>query len=311
MANQGNVEHAVRYVGICGSDLQKLHGDDPPAFTDLGHEIVVAHKEDFAVINPMIECSACRQCERGSTMLCDNMQAVGRNIPGGFSGSIEVPARNVLAVKYNRPELGVLCDPYAVVVHGLKNTLQTPEMMLLGDGIISQLCLAYLALNRTVLERCSLFVKDEPRREAFTATYGPLLAAQGIDFACFSSADKQDPSPHAQTVIETVGRGQPDTLNHAIKAVDYGGLILSFGVFPMGYSAGLDIRTLLYKEASIRGSNSFVQTDFEDAATQLGARQELFEPMLGDVYDIRDAAAAVEAATKKHGPIPRKVVVAL
>jgi len=311
MANNLHHELAVQYVGICGSDLQKLRSDEPPQLTDLGHEVVASYDGEYAAINPMIECGGCPPCQQDSPMHCDDLQAVGRNLPGGLSGSITVPEQNIVAVDYDIPELGVLCDPYAVAVHGLERTEQSSEMMIVGDGVLSQLCLTYLALNRTTLERCTLVTKDASRIHAMQEAYQKTLRDYGIEFQCLDASSPQIEAERPQTVIEAVGRGQSSTLNLAIEAVQNRGTILSFGVFPIGYAAGLTIRTLLYKEVSLRGSNSYNHGDFARAASQIGQNQDLFMPMLGETYDIQDAGTAIAAASTGSNPIPKKVVVAL
>jgi L-iditol 2-dehydrogenase len=298
----------VAYVGICGSDLQKA-GPNTADYSSLGHEVVAMHGDKPVAINPLISCEECGECTAGRPMFCRKLLAIGRNMPGGFSGSVSVPSQNVLPLGAVDAKLGVLTDPYAVVLHGLKNIPDTDEVTILGDGIIGQLCLIYFLLHQSGATKCTLVTKDKQRSEAILKQYAHMFEErkkrlQSMDFETYQASKSS-----SELIIETIGRAQSSVLSQAVEHVTPRGQIVGFGVYPEGFNAALPIRQLLYKESTLRGVNSFEHEDFANALKQIQKAPEMFEILLGPVFGEGDISEAFRQAAEKTTDIPRKVIV--
>jgi len=94
----GEVVIEVHASGICGTDLEVLHGNyGTSAFPVVpGHEyageIVALGSEvssfsigDRVVVDPNFECQECRACQKGWAHLCDDLKAYGVTTHGGFA----------------------------------------------------------------------------------------------------------------------------------------------------------------------------------------------------------------------------------
>ncbi len=293
----------VAFAGICGSDLQKTSRTSRlRELQMLGHEIVVRDDKGYAVINPMISCKTCKSCLEHGDMFCENLEAIGRASGGAFSGTITAPETNLVNISYAEPKLGVLVDPLGVVLHGMEKLDNPQDILIIGDGTIAQLSLLYLCLPGSSLNSCTLIAKSPERAKSLRAQYSKILKDQ-VD-KIFILESVADGSTY-DAVIECVGRGQSETINLAISHVATKGTILSFGIYPIGFKADLDIRPLLYKEATIIGSNSYNHADFINATTIIGEYESAYASLLGDTYS--DITKAFQAARSKK--VPEKIIV--
>jgi L-iditol 2-dehydrogenase len=101
----------VRSAAICGSDLRMVRygyngvDDDHPLI--LGHEIsgtiekignrVSGYSEGMRVaVAPNIGCGLCDWCVSGNTHLCEQYQALGINLHGGFAEYVRIPEKAIL-----------------------------------------------------------------------------------------------------------------------------------------------------------------------------------------------------------------------
>jgi threonine dehydrogenase-like Zn-dependent dehydrogenase len=125
-------------VGLCGTDLELLHGtasyiqDGRAAFPLVfGHEwcgVVAAIGEavegiavgDRVVGQTMVPCGLCRQCQRGRRQLCARMVEVGLyGMQGAAADFIRMPARSLTVLPDAISDLSAaLIEPAVTVVGG-------------------------------------------------------------------------------------------------------------------------------------------------------------------------------------------------
>jgi len=137
---------------ICGTDLRILHNgrDDisPSRPRVLGHELsgVVARvgkavrglsEGERVAVAPNMGCCRCDLCASGNTHLCENYQAVGIHLNGGFAEYVRIPAAawqqgNVILLP---PEVSfeeaALAEPLSCVYSGFERC-----DVRLGDGVL-------------------------------------------------------------------------------------------------------------------------------------------------------------------------------
>src|SRR5258708_2642956 len=163
----GEVQVAVKAVGICGSDVHYFSegaiGDTPCVYPMvLGHEpagvvletgagVMGWSKGDAAVLEPAVFCYHCEYCMSGRHNVCSDLKFLSTpGEPGFFRERVNLPARNLLALPKNLgfPE-GSLAEPLSVILHSME--FAAPRMgdtaVVFGAGPIGLLTIAVLKLS--------------------------------------------------------------------------------------------------------------------------------------------------------------------
>jgi len=305
----GEVLVRVRNVGVCGSDLHfyRGHFPVPPGFV-LGHECageVAALGEgvtgwapgDRVALELFIVCLTCAQCRSGNYHLCPARKGHGINIWGGLREYIAVPAYAL----YRLPDeidfdLGALCEPLAVAVHGLRLVdLKFGEKVgVLGAGTIG---LMSIAAARAMGASFIAATARHPHQRAMAQAIGAdaVFEASDAGVAPMSAA-----LGGADVVVETVG-GEADTLAQSLSVVGVGGRISVLGAF----TKPVQIHPILFllKEARIIGSNCYGrpgrQSDYEIAIEIMRRDADRLRPVITHRFPLEDVAQAYAIADDK------------
>ena len=161
-------------------------------------------------------CLTCVQCRSGNYHLCPSRKANGLNIPGGLREYMAVPSYAL----YKLPpevdfELGALCEPLAVAVHGLRLVdLRFGERVaVLGAGTIGLMAIAAAnAMGATYIAATARHPHQKAMAEALGAD-----AVFGDDAASIG-AMREGARGGADVIVETVG-GHANTLADALTVV--------------------------------------------------------------------------------------------
>lgn len=155
-------------AGVCGTDLHLHDGEFGPAYPlTPGHEIVgevVALGPGVAdvslgrrvTLDNTASCGHCVECRRARPAYCRHLVAQGVNAPGGFAEYVLTDANRCFDVDDLDPEVAVLTEPTACVVHGLDMLALRPgsDVLLFGAGptglVLTQLLRATGARSLTV-----------------------------------------------------------------------------------------------------------------------------------------------------------------
>lgn len=287
----------TRYVGICGSDLQRMRLG--PSVAYLGHEAVgMAEGMGPVVLNPNVACGTCEQCRSGMENLCSHERAYGTNVDGAFRGYLDVPEQNLKPLSACLPHF-VLCDSLAVVMHAI-NLSQRFESssrhpIVLGDGNIARLLV--FALNRRglipdVLTRTGKW----PHQDLLEANSVGSYEDAGLDVA-----GKYD------LLFECVGFSQARTLEASLRCTRPGASLFFLGVYPETYLVPLRLRSFFELEYRIYGVRSFLRKDFTEAVRQMELHLDEFtEAFPLRVVDARNVATLEECLRR---PSESKIVV--
>ncbi len=148
VAGVGEVVVDVEVAGVCGTDL---HLDEGGFFASFpltpGHEFTGRVREvgdgvDHVSVGQRVAvdnasaCGRCPTCSRGEPLFCEAFQSLGVNAPGGFAESVLTPAHKVYDAEDLAPEVAVLAEPLACVVHGLDVLALRPgaDVLVVGAG---------------------------------------------------------------------------------------------------------------------------------------------------------------------------------
>jgi D-arabinitol dehydrogenase (NADP+) len=127
----GQVRLRVVLAGVCGTDAHLHDGQFDPVYPlTPGHEIVGEIDEvgegvtqlrvgQRVVLDNMQSCGVCSSCRRARPAFCSELVAQGVNAAGGFAEYIVAHAGKCHPADDLAPDVAVLTEPTACVMHGL------------------------------------------------------------------------------------------------------------------------------------------------------------------------------------------------
>jgi len=251
----GDVLVQVRAAGICGSEL---HGARRPGFRKppliMGHEFAGVSAEGTAVvINPILSCGRCAECQRGLRNVCRNREIIGVHRAGGFAERVAVPASALRPLPPGLSwEAAALVEPAANAVHAwnqaggaLGADATGARVAVIGCGAIGLLCAA-MALSG-----------GAGRVDVTDLSPDRLAAAQrlGVEAAGPSLSGEYD------VVIDAVGSAATRAASVAHQRP--GGVAIWLGL--AGEEAGFDANALVRSEKRVLGSFAYRDEEFAHA----------------------------------------------
>ncbi|AHY47749.1 Threonine dehydrogenase and related Zn-dependent dehydrogenase [Rubrobacter radiotolerans] len=317
-AGPGEVLVKVGANTLCGTDLRILRGEKtagikPPAI--IGHE-VAGHIVEVGdgvrgfeagaqvTITPMIPCGRCFYCRRDMENVCENVRAVGYEIPGGLGEYMKVPAEAIeagclfVAEEELSPERLALVEPLSCCVYGqVRSPVEAGDTVLvIGAGPIGlfHVQLALLAGAETVI----VSQRSEHRRR---------LASQ------FGAHVVVDPSGGElpEVVAEhTQGRGVdatflcigvPQLVNEALRLTRKGGRVNLFAGFAGAGLSEIEANLIHYNELRVTGQTGARREDFAAALDLVVSGRIETERMITARFPLEEAPKAMEAASGREG----------
>lgn len=275
----GEVLIKVGVAGVCGTDLHLHAGEFGPTYPLVpGHEFtgeVVAGGDRAAegllghrvVVDNTASCGRCAECRRARPAYCENLVAQGVNAPGGFAEFVLTDANRCFVVDDLDPEVAVLTEPVACVVHGL-DVLQLPsgaDVLLFGTGptgLILTSLLNHSGAGRLVV------AAPTPAKLA-------LAAARGADTTvrmerttpAAATAELHDLAPGGFDVVIDA-TGAPSVLELSLGLTRTGGTVFVYGMTPEATQWPVSPYDIFRRELTVKGSFA-QQFSFDRALTAL------------------------------------------
>ncbi len=300
---------AVRYGGVCGSDLHYWrHGGvgdfrlrEPMV---LGHEVVgtvVSYGRGATgpapgtavAVHPATPCGRCPECADGRANVCRDTRYLGSasrfpHVQGGFAGQVVVPAGQVRPL----PEgLGLrraaLAEPLAVALHSVRRAgdVAGRHVLVTGAGPIG--CLVVAAARAAGAGRVTVTdLLPEALGYAAVAGADTLVRADG-------PADAGWP---AEVDVAVEASGAAAGLDTCLRLVRRGGVVVQLGMLPPGRSP-FPGNLVVSREIELRGAFRF-DSEFEEALALLAARGE-FDGLISAVVPVREAEGAFALAADR------------
>lgn len=289
----GQIQVAVKAVGICGSDLHYF-GEGGIGAARCVYPMVLGHEPagavvktgagvsgwsagDRAVLEPALYCYHCEFCMSGRHNVCANLRFMSMpEEPGFFREFVNLPASNLLPLPANLSDAeGALVEPLAVAVHSMQFAMPQPgeTAVVFGAGPIGLLTIAVLKLSGV-----TRIWAVEP-----VAARRALAVALGADAAI----DPSGSDPVREILRDTSRRGvdiaidcaaRGDSINQCIHLVRNAGRVVVTGI-PSEDHIRLAFHIMRRKEAafySVRRSNH----DSEAALRLLAGDPRRFAPIL-------------------------------
>ncbi|MGW7719147.1 L-idonate 5-dehydrogenase [Streptomyces chartreusis] len=300
---------AVRYGGVCGSDLHYWrHGGvgdfrlrEPML---LGHEVVgtvVAYGEGASgplagtavAVHPATPCGRCPECVDGRRNVCRDTRYLGSaarfpHVQGGFAARVVVPADQLRPLPAGLDlRRAALAEPLSVALHAVRRAgdVAGRHVLVTGAGPIG--CLVVAAAKAA---------------GAAGVTVTDLLPA-ALEYARAAGADTvvradepDDAGWPAEVDVAIEASGVAAGLDTCLRLVRRGGVVVQLGMLPPGHSpfAG---NLVVIREIELRGAFRF-DTEF-DAALELLAVEGSFDGLVSAVLPVRRAEEAFALAADR------------
>lgn len=298
----GEVQIAVAYTGICGTDLHVLHGSmdarvSLPAV--LGHEMsgriaaVGDGVEDWVVgdpvtIMPLDWCGQCPACRAGHQHICQNLDFIGIDSPGSLQGRWNVPAHVLVRLPESlRLDHAALVEPVAVSVHDVRRAgLQAGEKaVVIGGGPIGVLIAT--AARHTGAEVVVIELDPSRRR---------MIQDLGFDVLDPTAQDQVEwveewtGGAGADVVFEV--SGAPAAVLGATALAKVRGRLVIVAIHPQ--PRPLDLQRVFWRELSIVGARVYERPDFETAVDMLTDGVVPAEQLITAIVPLADTAGAFD-----------------
>jgi len=298
----GQVQVAVAYTGLCGTDLHIIHGSmdgrvsRPLAF---GHEMsgtIAAVGEgvtdwsvgDAVTVMPLVWDGTCPACLAGNTHICQNLVFVGIDSPGSLQELWTVPTDLLVRLPAGLSlKHAALAEPVAVAVHDVRRSelVAGDKVVVIGGGPIG-------VLIATVARHAGAdvaVIELEPGRRS---------QIEGLGFATIDP--RQDDQVQwveqwtggagADVVFEVSGAAQAVLGATALAKVR--GTLVVVAIHPVPRE--IDLQRLFWRELRILGARVYQRTDFETAVQLLDEGVIPADELISRVVPLDGIPAAVD-----------------
>ncbi|MFF4358138.1 L-idonate 5-dehydrogenase [Streptomyces sp. NPDC001604] len=301
---------AVRYGGVCGSDLHYWkHGGvgdfrlKEPML--LGHEVVgtvVAHGSPDAsgpavgtavAVHPATPCDMCPECVEGRRSVCRDTRYLGSaarfpHVQGGFAAQVVVPAEQLRPLPEGLDlRRAALAEPLSVALHAIRRAgdVRGRHVLVTGAGPIG--CLVVAAAKAAGAARVTV-------TDLLPAALEYARAA-GAD-SLVRADDPEDAGWPSEVDVAVEASGVAAGLDTCLRLVRRGGVVVQLGMLPPGPSpfAG---NLVVSREIELRGAFRF-DTEFDEALRLLAA-EPAFDGLVSAVVPVREAESAFALAADR------------
>jgi len=291
------VQIAVAYAGICGTDLHLYHGrmDHRVSLPHImGHEMsgivkacgsAVTHVAagDRVVVMPLIPCGECPTCRAGHGHICRHLKFIGIETPGAFQTYWTVPAHSVLKIPDSLSlKLGALIEPLAVACHDVRlGKVQSGEqVVVLGGGPIGTL----IALIAREHGAHVLVSEINPYRIQLLEELGiETVNPQDRDVA--EAVEERTGGDGCDVVFEVTSSAAGARLMTRLPRAR--GRIVVVGIF--GDPQLVDLHRFFWRELTLIGARVYEREDFEQAIALAASGRLPLDRLISGVYPLEQA----------------------
>jgi NADPH:quinone reductase-like Zn-dependent oxidoreductase len=278
--------------GIPGVPVELPHvlGSDGSGTVDrVGGTVSDVAPGGRVLINPGLWDGTCEACRAGREALCRNYRIVGEHTQGTATDFVVVPRRNVhpLPERLSFAEGAAAPLVFQTAWRALKTVGQVASgervaIVGAGGGVATAAVQVAKLLGATVAVASRSREKAERVRALGADEFLTFDADHPLDRVLWQWSEKKG----IDVVFDSVGA---PTLARSVRATARGGRVVVIGATG-GPTVELDIRTLFWRQASIRGSTMASANEFSEVLGHL-ARGHL-RPVVDSVVPFDRAAEA-------------------
>jgi 2-desacetyl-2-hydroxyethyl bacteriochlorophyllide A dehydrogenase len=273
----GEVQVAVAYTGLCGTDLHILHGNMDARVSKplvFGHEMsgtvaaVGAGVEGWAegdavTVMPLVWDGTCPACLAGNQHICQHLEFIGIDSAGSMQELWNVPANTLVRLPESlRLDHAALVEPVAVAVHDVRRAgiAGGEKVVVIGGGPIGVLI---ASVARRFGGEVVVIELDANRREQIAGlgfeTFDPRETDQ------VSWVEKWTNGAGADVVFEVSGAAA--AVLGATDLAKVRGTIVVVAIHPTPRE--INLQRVFWRELSILGARVYQRQDFETAVELL------------------------------------------
>ncbi len=297
----GEVQVAVAYTGICGTDLTISHGGMDGRVKSpwpIGHEMSGTIAEigagvdgwnvgDKVTVMPLDWDGTCAACLAGVNHICQNLNFVGIDSPGALQGRWNVKADWLVRLPADIDlRTAALVEPVAVAMHDINraDVKAGDKVAVIGGGPIGLLIaivardrgadvlLSEVAASRLELAAEFGFRTVDPTSEDLAAVVDEWTGGAGADIAFEVSGSV----PGVKALTDVLRRR---------------GLGVVVGIQPV--APPVDVFQIFWKELSVIGARVKERPDFEEAVRLVAAGTIPTDALISDVMPLAQVSEAV------------------
>lgn len=292
----GEVQIAVSYTGLCGTDLHIFHGDmdarvSMPAI--IGHEMsgVIAGLGEGVTgwvvgqpvtVMPTLSCGSCAACTRGHGNVCHKLDFIGIDSDGSMQSSWNVPAAVVVALPEDLAlDEAALVEPTAVAVHDVRRArLVAGEfVVVIGGGPVGQL-IASVALRQGARV---MLVELDPGRRALAQESG-INAIDPREQNLLDLVLQETDGAGADVAFEVSGAAAG--VNSAVDVLTTRGRLVMVAIHPRPKE--IDLHRFFWRELEMFGARLYQREDFEEAVRLVAAGSVPVRRLISQVVSLHD-----------------------
>lgn len=292
----GQVQIAVAFTGLCGTDLHIFHGDmdsrvSMPAI--IGHEMsgtITAVGDGVTgwtpgqpvTVMPTVSCGSCPACRRGNSHICHHLNFVGIDSEGSMQSHWNVPADILVALPDGLPlDEAALIEPTAVAVHDVRRAKVTATdfVVVIGGGPVGQL-IACVALQQGA--RVVLVELDAGRRQ--TAEGFGITTIDPTERSLVDYVMQETEGAGADVAFEVSGAAAG--VNSAVDVLTTRGRLVMVAIHPKPKE--IDLHRFFWRELEMFGARLYQREDFEEAVRLVAKGAVPARQMISRVVSLQD-----------------------
>ncbi len=265
--------HLDRFTlaGIPGVPIERPHvlGSDGSGVVErLGPGVAGVSVGQRVLLNPGLWDGVCDACRRGEEALCRDYRIVGEHTQGTATEFVVVPARNVHPI----PETLSFAEAAAVALVfqtawralttiGGVVTGQRVAIVGAGGGVPTAAVQVAKLLGAQVAVVARSDAKAPATRALGADAFLTIDAEHPLDRVLWQWSEKQG----VDVIFDSVGA---PTIGRSLRATARAGRVVVIGA-TAGPTAEIDLRTLFWRQASIRGSTMAGAAEFREVLARI------------------------------------------
>lgn len=281
-------------AGIPGVPIERPHvlGSDASGTVDtLGAGVRDLAVGDRVLVNPGLSDGTCDACRAGLECLCRRFRILGEHTQGSAAPFVVVPRRNVYRIPGNLSFSEAAAAPLVFqtawrairTVGGVKAGERVAIVGAGGGTATAALQVAKLAGATVAVVTRSEEKASRARALGADAAF-VISGTETLDRLLWGWSGKEG----VDLIFDSVGA---PTVPLSVKALARGGRLVVIGA-TAGPRVEVDLRTIFWRQASIRGSTMSTVHEFEEMLAALGGGR--IRPVLDSVYPFDRAREAFE-----------------
>lgn len=293
---------AVRFVGLCGSDLNTFRGLNPMVTYPRipGHEVSAVIEETGAgvpdqwqpgmkvTLSPYTSCGVCPSCRHNRPNCCRDNQTLGVQRDGALTEKIVVPWQKLFASRSLSIRDLALVEPLTVGGHAVERggVTQTETIVVLGCGTIGLGAVAEAAGRGARVIAVDI---DDTKLE-LARKAGAADTVNSRQQPLHDSLSQATGGDGPDVVIEAIGL--PQTFQAAVEEVAFAGRVVYIGYAkePVSYQTKLFVQ----KELDIRGSRNALPENFHAVMKLLEAGRFPVDDLVTRTVPLEQTGAALQ-----------------